>query len=97
MRELNQLRHMVQSDPQTAKQVEELTRQMQRLDPSRFPGNPAIVEQMHKEVLSTVDRLELQLERIGVSSDARTTRPYAIPAGYEDSVAEYYKRLGKNP
>ena len=96
MRELDQLRHMIQGDPQTAKEVEELTRQMQRLDPSRFPGNPAIVEQMHKEVLSSVNRLELQLERDGISSDARTTKPYTVPSGYDDAVAEYYKRLSKN-
>ena len=44
MRELNQLRQMVQSDPQATKEVQELARQMQQLDPSRFPGNPAMVE-----------------------------------------------------
>jgi hypothetical protein len=97
MQELNRLSHMVQSDPQTAKEVAELTRQMQHLDPSRFPGNPAIVEQMHREVLSSVDRLELQLERNGISSDARTGRPNDVPAGYDDAVSEYYKRLSKNP
>jgi hypothetical protein len=93
MRELNQLRQMVQSDPQVAKQVEELARQMQRLDPSRFPGNPAIVEQMHREVLTSVDRLELQLQRDNIAAEARTGKPNTVPAGYQDSVADYYKRL----
>jgi hypothetical protein len=97
MQELNRLRQMVQGDPQTAKEVAELTRQMQRLDPKRFPGNPAMVEQMHREVLSSVDRLELQLERDRISSEARTGKPYAVPSGYKDSVAEYYKRLSRNP
>jgi hypothetical protein len=96
MRELNRLRHMVQADPQTAKEVAELTRQMQHLDPSRFPGNPAMLEKMHSEALSSIDRLELQLERNGASPEARTGKPDAVPAGYEDSVAEYYKRLSKN-
>ena len=41
MRELNQLRQMVGDDPEAAKEVADLTRQMQRLDPNRFPGNPA--------------------------------------------------------
>jgi hypothetical protein len=97
MRELNQLRQMVQGDPQAAKEVQELTRQMQNLDPSRFPGNPAMVEQMHREMLSSVDRIELQLQRDGASTEARTGKPYAVPAGYQDSVAEYYRRLSKNP
>lgn len=96
MRDLNQLRQMVRDDPQAAKDVADLTRQMQRLDPSRFPGNPAMVEQMHREILETVDKLELQLEHDGASSQARTGKPDSIPAGYEDSVAEYYRRLSKN-
>ena len=97
VRELNQLRQMVQGDPQAAKDVQELARQMQQLDPSRFPGNPAMVEQMHREVLSSIDRIELQLQRDGASTEARTGKPYAVPAGYQDSVAEYYRRLSKNP
>jgi hypothetical protein len=97
VRELNQLRQMVQGDPQATKEVQELARQMQQLDPSRFPGNPAMVEQMHREVLSSIDRIELQLQRDGASTEARTGKPYAVPAGYQDSVAEYYRRLSKNP
>jgi hypothetical protein len=96
VRELSQLRQMIQGDPQAAKEVQELTRQMQRLDPSRFPGNPAMVEQMHREMLSSIDRIELQLQRNGASTEARTGKPYAVPAGYQDSVAEYYRRLSKN-
>jgi len=97
VRELNQLRQMVQGDPQATKEVQELARQMQQLDPSRFPGNPAMVEQMHREVLSSIDRIELQLQRDGASTEARTGKPYAVPAGYQDSVAEYYRRLSKSP
>jgi hypothetical protein len=96
MRELNQLRQLVQSDPQTEKEVSDLTRQMQQLDPSRFPGNPAMVEQMHREVLSSVDKLELQLQRDNAATEARTGKSDAVPAGYQDSVAEYYRRLSKN-
>jgi hypothetical protein len=96
-RALNQIRHMIQGDSQAAKEAAELARQMQQLDPSRFPGNPAMVEQMHREVLSAVDRLELQLQHDGATSGARTGKPYAVPAGYQDSVAEYYRRLSKNP
>ena len=96
MRELGRLRQMTQGDPETQKEVAELTRQMQHLDPSRFPGNPAMVEQMHREVLSSVDRLALELERAGGATQVRTSKPYAIPDGYRDAVADYYKRLSKN-
>jgi hypothetical protein len=97
MRELNQLRQMVKGDPQAAKEAEELARQMQHLDPSRFPGNPAIVEHMHQEVLSSIDRLELAVERSGAATLAsRTGKPQAVPEGYQDSVAEYYRQLSKS-
>jgi hypothetical protein len=97
MRALNHLRQMVRNDPEAAKQVAELARQMQQLDPSRFPGNPTMLEQMHREVLSSVDRLELQLQRDAAAIQARTGKSYAVPSGYQESVAEYYKRLSKNP
>jgi hypothetical protein len=95
MRELNQLRQLVASDPQAAKDVAELTRQMQNLDPSRFPGNPEMVEQMHREVLNAVDKLELQLQRQNLSSSARAGKPNTVPTGYQESVAEYYRRLSE--
>jgi hypothetical protein len=94
--ELNQLRQMVDGDPQTAKDVTELTRLMQNLDPRRFPGNPAEVQHLQQELLDTVGRLELQLQLNGTESDARTGKPYAVPAGYRDAVAEYYKTLSKS-
>lgn len=95
MRELNQLRQMVTDDPQAAKDIAELTRQMQRLDPSRFPGNPAMVEEMHREILSSVNRLELELQHDN-ASQARTGDADAVPQGYRDSVADYYRRLSKS-
>ncbi len=97
LRELNQLRQMVRDDPQAAKDVADLTRQMQNLDPRRFPGNPEMVEHMHQEILSSVDKLELQLQRDGAASEARTGKPATIPTGYQESVAEYYRKLSKNP
>ena len=94
MRTLRQLRQAVGGDPDAAKQLEQITRQMRLLDPKRFPGNPALVEQMHRDLLGSVDRLELQLQR-NAQTDARTGKPDAIPAGYQEQVADYYRRLSK--
>ena len=95
VRELNQLRQMVQNDPRAAKEVRALTSEMQLLDPKRFPGNPEIVEQMHREVLGSLDRIELQLQYDNASTAARTGKPFSVPEGYQDSVAKYYKRLSR--
>ena len=99
LRDLNQLRQAVRDDPETAKQVQELIQEMERLDPSRFPGNPALVEQLHSQVLADVDKLELQLRRQLDDKDAGQVRSgdtKTVPQGYEESVAEYYRRLSKN-
>jgi hypothetical protein len=96
--ELNQLRQIAKNDPAALKQIEDLEKEMQKLDPSRFPGNPAMVEELHTRVLNDVDKLELQLRRS--TDDAqlgqvRTKAAAKVPPGYDDAVAEYYRRLGK--
>jgi hypothetical protein len=96
MNELTQVRHLAQNDPAAQKEIQDLVREMQKLDPRRFPGNPALVEQLHTEVLGALDKLELQLRHDQQGAgEARTTKEPAVPAGYENAVAEYYRRLGK--
>src|SRR6185437_6988321 len=96
--ELSQLRQEAKGNPQAQKDIDQLQQEMQKLDPSRFPGNPQMVEALHAKVLNDVDKLELELRRDPnqpQSGEARTTTPAAVPPGYEDSVAEYYRRLSK--
>jgi hypothetical protein len=93
---LNQVRATVQDSPEARHQLQSLIDQMRNLDPSRFPGNPALVEQMHQQLLSGVDALELQLRRQldeTRGGTIRNTDPTKIPAGYQNSVAEYYRKL----
>jgi hypothetical protein len=93
---LNQVRAAVQDSPEARQQLQGLIEQMRNLDPSRFPGNPALVEQMHQQLVSGVDALELQLRRQLEEKQGgtiRNTDPSKVPAGYQDSVAEYYRKL----
>lgn len=97
---LNQLRQTVENDPETARELRELIREVQQLDPKRFPGNPALFEQLHTQVLDDVDKLELQLQRKlddKQSGQIRSANPMPMPAGYQDAVADYFRRLSKNP
>jgi hypothetical protein len=99
LRDLNQLRQAVRENPEMAKEVQDLIQEMERLDPSRFPGNPVLVEQLHSQVLADVDKLELRLRRQlddKESGQIRSGDTKSVPQGYEDSVAEYYRRLSKN-
>jgi hypothetical protein len=100
LNDLYQLRQSVQDDPETLRQVHELIREMQRLDPKRFPGNPQLVEQLHAQVLNDVDKLELQLRRQAddkESGQIRSGDSLPVPSGYQDAVAEYFRRLSKRP
>ena len=92
---LNQVRAAVQDSPEARQELQSLIDQMRNLDPKRFPGNPALVEQMHQQLVSQVDALELQLRRQldGEKGTIRNTDPTKVPAGYRDSVAEYYRKL----
>ncbi len=93
---LNQVRAAVQDSPEARAQLQALIEEMRTLDPKRFPGNPALVEQMHQQLVSEVDALELQLRRQLDQNRGGTIRnadPTKVPAGYRDSVAEYYRKL----
>ncbi len=92
---LDQLGQNVQSDPEVAREVKALEAEMQRLDPRRFPGNPALLEQLHNQVLSDVDNVELQLRRKAddQGSQIRSGAPMTVPPGYQDAVADYFRRL----
>jgi hypothetical protein len=98
--ELSKLRKSVADDPAARRQVDELVRAMQKLDPRRFPGNPAMVDELYARVLSGVDKLELQLRHEPADSgpgQVRSDNPAPMPAGFQTAVAEYFRRLSKNP
>jgi hypothetical protein len=93
---LNQVRAAVQDSPEARQELQSLIEQMRNLDPKRFPGNPALVEQMHQQLVSGLDALELQLRHQldqTRGGTIRNTDPSKVPPGYQDSVAEYYRKL----
>ena len=98
MQELNQLRQSAKNDPAALREIQDLVKEMQQLDPSRFPGNPGMVEQLHTQVLNDVDKLELQIRRNSddpQTGQVRTSKTPTVPPGYQDAVAEYFRQLGK--
>jgi hypothetical protein len=93
---LNGMRAVVQDTPEARARLQSLIDEMRNLDPRRFPGNPALVEQMRQQLLSNVDALELELRhRLEETQGGtiRNTDPTRVPPGYENSVAEYYRKL----
>jgi hypothetical protein len=95
--QLQQMRQQFQDSPDVARQIEETLREVQRFDPSKTPGNPALLEQIRTELLPTIEELELKLRRKldGTDGQVRTSTAERIPQGYSDAVAEYFRRLSK--
>jgi len=94
--ELQRLRQQAPADAEAQRQIQQLISEMQHLDLRRFPGNPEMVEHIHQQLLSDVDTLELQLRRSldeQQSGQIRSADPLAVPHGFEDAVAEYFRRL----
>ncbi len=99
MQELSRLRQLTHDDPAASREVDALVKEMQQLEPGRFPGNSQMLEQLHQQVLSDVDKLELELRRNAndpALAQIRTSKTATVPQGYGDAVAEYYRRLGKS-
>ncbi len=96
--DLQNVRRALADDPVAKRQVDDLIHSMQQLDPRRFPGNPEVVDQLFAEVHSGVDRLELQLGHDPAEDTrgvVRNAESLPVPEGYQDAVAEYYRRLSK--
>lgn len=99
LRDLNEIRQSLRdTDMETAAQVADLIREMQRLDPSRFPGNPALLEQLRAQLLPDLEQMEIQLRRQleeKQGGQVRTSTSDRIPTGYADAIAEYFRKLSK--
>ncbi|HTV79529.1 MAG TPA: hypothetical protein VMF03_14840 [Steroidobacteraceae bacterium] len=96
--DLQNVRRAVADDPVAKRQVDDLIRSMQQLDPRRFPGNPEVADRLFAEVRSGVDRLELQLGQDPADDNrnvVRNAESSPVPEGYQEAVAEYYRRLSK--
>ena len=72
-------------------------RDVERLGPGIY-GNSALEEQLRGRVLSAMDNLELRLRRDLDQKEAgqvRNADSLRVPQGYQESVAEYFRRLSK--
>jgi hypothetical protein len=98
LRELREMRQQFADAPETRNEIDRLIRDMQRLDPAKFPGNPALVDKMRAQVLPALEQLELRLRAEVDQREgglARSGISDTVPAGYTDAVAEYFRRLSR--
>jgi hypothetical protein len=60
-------------------------------------GNPELVESEFQALVNLAEQVELRLQSGGDASEAavRTEAPVQVVQGFEESVAEYYRRLSR--
>jgi hypothetical protein len=96
LRQLTELRSgMAEVNPDVAKELERMAREMQRLNQA---GSPRVLEQARSELLPQIEQLEIRLRRELEGDQAQNVRAGGterVAPAYRDAVAEYYRRLSK--
>jgi hypothetical protein len=98
MRGLAELRQSLRDNPEASQEIQQLIQEMARLDLSRLAENPVVLDRIRSVVLPNLEQLELRLRREVEEKEGgqvRNAGTEAIPPGYSDAVAEYYRRLGR--
>ena len=54
-----ELRGAAGESPEMQKEIEQMIREMQRLDPGKFTGNPELVERIRAQFLPQLEQLEI--------------------------------------
>jgi hypothetical protein len=98
LRDLTQLQRQLQDNPQLSRDIGDMVRDMQRVDPRLFPGSPELMNRIEAQTLAGVDQIELQLRRMLDEQEGgyvRSGSAEPVPPGYADAVAEYFRKLSK--
>jgi hypothetical protein len=99
-RDLSQAEQLLRGNPdvshETYRDVQDLIRQMQRIDPRLLSADPARLAEIVGQLLASVEDVELELRRLAATQQTGSVRSGAaqpVPPGYADAVAEYFRRL----
>lgn len=96
LRQLSEIGRQLQADPEAAADLQRVIQQMQRLDPSRFKGNPELLSELAGQLLPGLEKVELHLrQKVDEGGQVRVGRTDTPPPGYATAVAEYFRRLSR--
>jgi hypothetical protein len=62
-------------------------------------GNPELIEQQFQQLVNLAEKLELQLAAADEAAERAAVRaqaPTQVAPGFEEAVAEYYRRLSRS-
>jgi hypothetical protein len=102
IRDLGQLEQLVRGNHEipheVSRDLQDLTREMQQIDPRLLASTPERLGQIVDSLVSGVEQIELRLRRLAdkENGSVRSGASQPAPPGYADSVAEYFRRLAQH-
>ena len=96
---LQQLQQGMRDDPNTARDAQAAIRDLRQLDPFALSNDPLLIQRI-AAALAGVEQVEMELRRkvedTAGNGSVRSQSGQKVPQGYEDKVADYYRKLGKS-
>ena len=95
--QLNEMRQTFKDNPELQQQFADVQREISRLAVGDI-SSAELQNRLNREVLPNLESLEVQLRRQVEQQDGDQVRSGStdkVPAGYADSVAEYFRKLSK--
>jgi FtsZ-binding cell division protein ZapB/predicted component of type VI protein secretion system len=104
IRDLAQLDQMLRGNREVpheiSRDVQDLMRQMQGVDPRLLAARPERLDQIVDSLMSGVEEIELKLRRLAdndqTTGNVRSGASQPPPPGYAEAVAEYFRRLANH-
>lgn len=96
---LQQLQQGMRDDPNTARDIQGAIRDLRQMDPFTLSNDPLLTQRI-AAALAGVEQVEMELRRkvedTSGNGSVRSQSGQKVPQGYEDKVADYYRKLGKS-
>ena len=95
---LRNLQQQYRDDPNAARDVGALIRDLMRVDPNTYANDPVLSERINAAVIPGIEQVEMELRRKVDESDGtvRSQGGEPVPQGYSDAVAQYFRKLSES-
>ena len=96
-RTLDEMRQYFRDNPDVATQIGDLERELQKINVGDI-ASPELQQRISRTILPQLETLEVQMRRELATEDAgqvRSAGAERAPAGFAESVAEYFRKLSK--
>ena len=89
----------LQGDPNTARDLQELVKEMQRLNPWSYANDPELSSRIQAAMLGDIQQVEMELRRKvddANGGNIRSAGQETVPPGFDQAVADYFRKLSKS-